>query len=184
MAEAESIAHGNRVLVVEDDATVAALLGRALRKHRYLVETAASVGQALELAGAWRPQAAIVDLRLNGESGLGLLPVLTRELPGIRIVVLTGYASIATAVQAIKLGASDYLTKPADVTDILAALSGERVRPAQEPPTDMPSIRRLEWEYIQKVLAENDGNVSETARVLGIQRRTLQRKLAKRPVNK
>jgi two-component system response regulator RegA len=184
MPRHKALAAGDHVLVVEDDATLAALLARALRGRRYLVETAASLQQALEIIGAWRPHAAIVDLRLGRESGLELIPLLVKKHAGIRILVLTGYASIATAVQAIKLGASDYLAKPADVKDVLAALTGDRALTPAAQASDTPSVRRLEWEHIQRVLAEHDGNISETARILGMQRRTLQRKLAKRPVKR
>lgn len=172
---------GDRVLIVEDDATAASLLARALRGRGYVAETAASVKEALDLSASGPLQAAIVDLRLDRDSGLRLVPELVSGHPGIRVLVLTGYGSVATAVQAIKMGATDYLTKPVDVTEILRALGGEPPRPMGEPSADRPSFRRLEWEYIQKVLAEHGGNVSKTARALGMQRRTLQRKLAKRP---
>ncbi|HTT06072.1 MAG TPA: response regulator [Steroidobacteraceae bacterium] len=174
------IRSADRVLIVEDDPTAAMLLARSLRRHGYEAQTAASVQEALEHSAVCNPTAAIVDLRLGRESGLALVPQLAARHSGIRILVLTGYASIATAVQAIKLGASDYLTKPAQLTEILTALRG--TRPAQlQPPLNRPSARRFEWEYIQQVLAEQEGNVSATARVLGMQRRTLQRKLAKKP---
>ena len=169
-----------RVLIVEDDPTAAMLLARSLRRHAYEVETAASVQQALERGAVCHPTAAIVDLRLGRESGLTLVPLLAARHAGIRILVLTGYASIATAVQAIKLGATDYLAKPAQLTEILTALRGARPVQLQRELT-RPSPSRLQWEYIQQVLAEQNGNISATARALGIQRRTLQRKLAKRP---
>jgi two-component system, response regulator RegA len=170
----------NRVLIVEDDPTAAMLLARSLRRHGYEVETAASVQQALERGVRFLPTSAIVDLRLGRESGLALVPLLVQRHPGIRILVLTGYASITTAVQAIKLGATDYLAKPAQVGEILTALRGARPLELQ-PELNRPSPRRFEWEYIQQVLAEQEGNISATARVLGVQRRTLQRKLAKKP---
>ncbi len=181
MASTEGAPAGDRLLIVEDDSTAAALLARALGKRGYLVETAASVRQALQASAAGLLQAAIVDLRLDRESGLELVPPLVGQHPGIRIVVLTGYASVATAVQAIKMGASDYLAKPVGVTEILEALKGSRLHALRNRPLERPSIRRLEWEYIQKVLADHEGNISKTARALGMQRRTLQRKLAKRP---
>jgi two-component system response regulator RegA len=172
---------GDHVLVVEDDAVASQLLARALRKHGYLVETAAGVQEALALCGHWPAQAAVIDLKLGSESGLKLLPALLRVRPGIRVLMLTGYASVATAVQAIKLGASDYLAKPIEVTQIIRVLSGNGLQALREIAPGRPSVRRLEWEYIHKVLAEHDGNISETARILGIQRRTLQRKLSRRP---
>lgn len=169
-----------RLLIVEDDPTAAMLLARSLRRHGYEVETAASVQEALERSVLCNPTAAIVDLRLGRESGLALVPSLSQRHPGIRILVLTGYASITTAVQAIKLGATDYLAKPAQLTEILTALRG--ARPVElQPEFNRPSPRRFEWEYIQQVLAEQEGNISATARALGVQRRTLQRKLAKKP---
>ncbi|HEX4025636.1 MAG TPA: response regulator [Steroidobacteraceae bacterium] len=170
----------HRVLIVEDDPTAAMLLARSLRRHAYDVETAASVQQALERGALCNPTAAIVDLRLGRESGLALVPLLVQQYPGIRILVLTGYASITTAVQAIKLGATDYLAKPAQLTEILSALRGSRPIELQ-PELNRPSPRRFEWEYIHQVLAEQGGNISATARALGVQRRTLQRKLAKKP---
>jgi two-component system response regulator RegA len=170
-----------RTLLVEDDETAAGLLARALRRHGFDVQTTASLQAALRLTEHWQPQAAVVDLRLQQESGLSLIPVLVQQQPGIRILMLTGYASIATAVQAIKLGASDYLAKPAPILEIVAALRGRRTGSGSVQRISRPSIRRFEWEYIHQVLAEHDGNISETARALGMQRRTLQRKLAKRP---
>ena len=178
---AEVMPVSDRVLIVEDDATAASLLARALRGHGYIAEAAASVEEARAVSTSAPLQAAIVDLRLDRDSGLRLVPELVSRHPGIRILVLTGYASVATAVQAIKMGATDYLAKPADVTEILRALGSDRSRPEGGAPLERPSFRRFEWEYIQKVLAEHGGNISKTARVLGMPRRTLQRKLAKRP---
>ncbi len=174
---------GLRTLLVEDDETAAALLARALRRHGFEVQATGSVAQALTLSAHWRPQAAVVDLRLQQESGLTLIPSLVRQQPDIRILMLTGYASIATAVQAIKLGATDYLAKPAPIAEIVAALRGRGAVAATQSATvsNRPSVRRFEWEYIQQVLAEHGGNISETARALRMQRRSLQRKLAKRP---
>jgi two-component system response regulator RegA len=173
-----------RVLIVEDDDTFATVLARALRARGYDVRTAASKAEALESSRHWSPRAAIVDLKLGQESGLELVPLLVQEHPAIRILVLTGYASIATAVRAIKLGASDYLSKPAEIEDILVALSGAKPAPTEPVAAAAPSMRRLEWEHIQRVLTEHGGNISEAARTLGMHRRTLQRKLAKRPVKK
>ena len=173
---------GRRLLLVEDDVTASSLLSRVLRRHGYLVDTAGSVQEALEVSARGPLQAAIVDLRLGTESGLRLVPALVSGHPGIRLLILTGYASIATAVQAIKLGATNYLAKPVNVTEILKALDEDQMHATREPPSDRPSLRRFQWEYIQNVLAEHDGNVSRAARALGLQRRTLQRKLAKRPI--
>lgn len=173
-----------RVLVVEDDTIFAGVLSRALRTREYEVETASSVEDALAISRSWQPQAAIIDLKLGQESGLELVPLLAANHPDIRILVLTGYASIATAVRAVKLGASDYLSKPADIEDIVVALAGEKGVSAETTLASLPSMRRLEWEHIQRVLAEHNDNISEAARTLGMHRRTLQRKLAKRPVRK
>ncbi|HSC48473.1 MAG TPA: response regulator [Gammaproteobacteria bacterium] len=184
MVEPRGAAVGQRVLLVEDDATFSAVLARALRNRGYEVECVASFRDAVAAAVVRQPDAAIVDLKLGQESGLALVPALLRECPGMRIVVLTGYASIATAVQAIKSGAADYLTKPAEVADILAALSGSAAATGSGIAADPLTVRRLQWEHIQRVLAEQQGNISATARVLGMHRRTLQRKLGKRPVSK
>jgi two-component system response regulator RegA len=173
---------GERLLLVEDDVTAASLLSRVLRRQGYLVDTAASVEEALELSARGPLQAAIVDLRLGTESGLRLVPALVSGHPGIRLLILTGYASIATAVQAIKLGATNYLAKPVNVAEILKALGEDPMDATREAPSERPSLRRFQWEYIQNVLAEHDGNVSRAAKALGLQRRTLQRKLAKRPI--
>lgn len=170
------------LLLVDDDEIFCQVLGKALTRRGYRVQTAHNVSTALELASSQRPERAIVDLQIPGASGLDLIPVLKRLNPAIGIVVLTGYASIATAVEAIKLGATHYLTKPADADEILAAF--ERTEGTTETPlASRPiSVNRLEWEHIQKVLKECDGNISAAARQLNMHRRTLQRKLKKRPV--
>jgi len=184
VAPSEPMPGGDRVLIAEDDATAASLLARTLCRRGYLIKTAGSVEEALAATSGEPLHAAIVDLRLGKDSGLQLVPALVSGHPGIRVLVLTGYASIATAVQAIKLGATDYLAKPAGVAEILRALGGERMHAKCDPAPHRPSLRRFEWEYIQRVLAEHRGNVSKTAQALGMQRRTLQRKLAKRPMRK
>jgi two-component system response regulator RegA len=125
----------------------------------------------------------VLDLNLNGSSGLALIPQLLAINADCRIVVLTGYASIATAVDAIKLGAVQYLAKPVEIEAILAAFETDDVPDLETAAPDEPlSVDRLEWEHIQRVLNENDGNISATARALKMHRRTLQRKLSKRPV--
>jgi len=171
-----------RILVVDDDVYFASALVQALRRRGYEAEAAGSHAEALALARAASHDAAVLDLKLAEESGLSLIGPLKALLPDIRILLLTGYASIATAVEAIKLGATHYLPKPADADEILAALGRDAGDEAIVPPDDPMSVDRLEWEHIQKVLAEHDGNVSATARALKMHRRTLQRKLAKRPV--
>ncbi|HWQ37590.1 MAG TPA: response regulator transcription factor [Burkholderiales bacterium] len=169
------------VLLVEDDDTFGAVLGRSLVRRGYNVSLATSAKQALELAMRVRPTYAIVDLKLPGDSGLVVVSRLKAALPRTRTIVLTGYASIATAVEAIKLGAVHYLAKPADADQILEALCRE-AGDAHVPLADPPSLARLEWEHIQRVLAEHGGNISATARALKMHRRTLQRKLAKKPI--
>ena len=174
----------NRLLLVDDDAIFCQVLGEALGRRGFCVTTAHSVDEALVLLGDAPPAYAVVDLSMPGASGLALVRQLHQLDAAMRILVLTGYASIATAVEAIKLGATHYLAKPADTDEIVAALhQGEG--DADAPIPDSPiSVRRLEWEHIQRVLNECDGNVSAAARQLGMHRRTLQRKLAKRPVRR
>lgn len=170
-----------RLLIVDDDETFREVLARAMSRRGYAVRTAGNVDSALQAAGEVAPSHALVDLRMPGVSGLKLIPALKERAPQVRIVVLTGYASIATAVEAIKLGAMHYLAKPVDAAEIDSAFSdapGARDVNAEPPPL---SVKRLEWEHIHKVLAEHAGNVSATARALGMHRRTLQRKLGKRP---
>jgi two-component system, response regulator RegA len=172
------------VLVVDDDERFAVTLAEALRRRGFDARVAHDVAAALDAARADPPDAAIVDLRLADEDGLTLLAPLRSAYPQMRIIVLTGYASIATAVKAIKLGADDYLAKPVTASSVADALGrGARASAGGTPaaPAEPMSPRRLEWEHIQRVLAENDGNVSATARTLRMHRRTLQRKLAKRP---
>lgn len=169
------------LLLVDDDRSFCTVLEAALEARGFSVRVAHSVSQALELSALNAPEYAIVDLKMPGPSGLDLVKQLKRLDENTHIVVLTGYASIATAVEAIKLGATHYLSKPADVDDIVAALhrdAGDTNAPVEAKPL---SVARLEWEHIQRVLTECSGNISETARRLGMHRRTLQRKLIKRP---
>ena len=171
------------LLLVDDDETFTRVLANALQSRGYAVRVAHDVPQALQLAEQECPEYAVVDLVMPGPSGLELVQRLKALDANTRILVLTGYGSIATAVEAIKLGAVHYLAKPADADEILAALhrgsGGDAVMPVIPQPM---SVDRLEWEHIQKVLGECGGNISETARRLGMHRRTLQRKLSKRPV--
>lgn len=168
------------LLLVDDDATFCHVLHRALEKRGFAVAVAHSVEQALPLAAASPPQYAVVDLKMGGASGLTLIQALHKLNPATRIVVLTGYASIATAVEAIKLGATQYLSKPANADDIVAAF-GHHASSDLPLNAQPPSVERLEWEHIQRVLQEHQGNISATARALNMHRRTLQRKLIKRP---
>lgn len=175
------------ILLIEDDATFSATLARALKRRGYEVFAAATPEAAIDQAEAEAPDWIVLDLNLAGASGLGLIPRLRDAQPEARIVVLTGYASISTAVDAIKLGAVQYLAKPVDVDTLLRAFSrGLEAAPATgtggaAPPAVPMSVDRMEWEHIQRVLREHQGNISATARALNMHRRTLQRKLLKRP---
>ena len=171
-----------RLLLVDDDETFCQVLERALGRRGFEVSVARTLDEGLALAAELTPEYAVIDLRIGHDSGLILVKELTDLDSNTRIVMLTGYASIATAVEAIKLGAVHYLTKPADADEILAALHKEEGDPNVAPKDRPLSVKRLEWEHLQKVLMEHDGNISAAARALGMHRRTLQRKLDKRPV--
>ncbi|MBP0048148.1 response regulator transcription factor [Marinobacterium sp. AK62] len=175
-----------RFLIVDDDPAFTRVLARAMTRRGFDTQVARNVEQALEMARETPPDFATVDLKMEGPSGLSLIPLLRELNPAMKLLVLTGYASIATTVEAIKSGADNYLPKPADADQILKALQVSQV-PVDTAP-DIPetplSVNRLEWEHIQKVLQEHDGNISATARALGMHRRTLQRKLAKHPVRR
>lgn len=171
-----------RILVVDDDPVYAQTLAHSLRRRGHTAETATDGDAALHTLAGKPFDAVILDLRLATESGLHLIAPLKAAWPQTRILLLTGYASIATAVEAIKLGAIHYLAKPAGVEEIMAALGRAEGDADAVLPDEPLSLDRLEWEHIQKVLAEHDGNLSATARALKMHRRTLQRKLAKRPV--
>ncbi len=174
------------ILIVDDDAVFAQALALAMTRRGYTVDSAASSLGALDLAASKVFDAVVLDLRLGTESGLHLIEPLRACQPQARLLLLTGYASIATAVAAIKLGAVQYLPKPASVDEILAALGDADAAAGRavdvEPASEPLSVDRLEWEHIHQVLAQHEGNLSATARALKMHRRTLQRKLAKRPV--
>ena len=171
-----------RLLIVEDDESFARTLARSFERRGYEVEVAHSIEQFQTVLGSFRPEFAVVDLKLGTGSGLNCVQALHELDSAIRIVVLTGYASIATAVEAIKLGASHYLPKPANTDEIEAAF-GRIAGDAEVKLTRQPtSIKTLEWERIHETLADTGFNVSETARRLGMHRRTLARKLEKRPL--
>ena len=169
------------LLLADDDPVFGQVLSRALERRGFRVSVVHDVVQALEQCALEIPDFAVVDLRMPGDSGLVLVARLRELAPSARVVVLTGYASIATAVEAIKLGAIHYLTKPANADQIVAAFDRQAGDSSVEPAERLPSVGRLEWEYLQQTLAAHDGNISRTARALGMHRRTLQRKLAKRP---
>lgn len=167
------------LLLVDDDEVFRQVLAKALRKRGFEVVVASDVPQALSEAEASPPEYAVVDLKMPGQSGLVLVRRLKELDEATRIVVLTGYASIATAVEAVKLGATHYLAKPSAVEEIVAALDRTEGDEAILPSVQPLSVDRMEWEHIQRVLAEHEGNISATARVLNMHRRTLQRKLTK-----
>ena len=170
------------LLIVDDDHFLRDRLARAFRDRGFAVRAAADVEAALATVSAEPPELAVVDLRMPGRSGLDLVRELRALDLTTKVVVLTGYGSIATAIEATRLGATYYLPKPADADDILAAFArGERASPAPPVAPEAPSLARAEWEHINRVLADCDGNVSEAARRLGLHRRSLQRKLQKHP---
>lgn len=170
-----------KLLIVEDDRDFAAALARAMGKRGFDVAQTHSAAEAQRVADHFVPTHAVVDLKLPGESGLKVVAMLAERAPAPAIVVLTGYASIATAVEAVRLGARHYLAKPADADEILAALLRDEPNAELDVSPEPLTVARLEWEHIQKVLAEHDGNISATARALKMHRRTLQRKLDKNP---
>lgn len=170
-----------KLLIVEDDVDFADALARAMRKRGCEVALAHDADEAARVAETFAPTHAVVDLKLPGASGLKVVEALAARATPPAIVVLTGYASIATAVEAVRLGARHYLAKPANADEVLAALLRETPDAALEVYPEPLTVARLEWEHIQKVLAEHDGNISATARALKMHRRTLQRKLDKRP---
>ncbi len=167
-------------LLVDDDELYLRTLQRSLQKRGVDSHVATNKADALRLADSHSLEFALIDLRLGNESGLDLIEPLRRSQPRIRIVLMTGYASVATAVEAIKRGADNYLLKPTTADTILRTLSAD-AEPPPEPQPTMTPLSRLEWEHIHQALAETNGNVSAAARLLGMHRRSLQRKLAKRP---
>jgi two-component system response regulator RegA len=169
------------LLVADDDDVFRGVLVRALTRRGYAVVSAPDAAAAIALAANDPPEFAVADLKMPGASGLMLVEQLHALNPTMRIIVLTGYASIATAVEAVKLGAIGYLSKPATADEIEAALKRDRGDSSVVPEGGPATVERTEWEHIQRVLFEHGGNVSATARALKMHRRTLQRKLTKRP---
>lgn len=171
-----------KILIIDDDQHFAQVLQRSLERRGHPCALATSHHDALQQARSFQPDWASLDLRMEQESGLQLITPLLGLLPNLRIVMLTGYASIPTAVEAIKLGAFNYLHKPATLADLLNAFADDPASSAPSPvaeDTTVMSVDRLEWEHINRVLNEHQGNVSATARALNMHRRTLQRKLQK-----
>lgn len=174
------------ILLVDDDERFRSRMARAFEERGYEVQQADGYEGAKACASVESTEFAVVDLRMPGKSGLEVVHELHRIDPSTKIVVLTGYGSIATALEAVRLGATHYLTKPADVDEVIASF--ERRREPDEPPSvaevetpQTPSLARVEWEHIQRVLTDCDGNITKAAERLGIHRRSLQRKLAKFP---
>jgi two-component system, response regulator RegA len=188
-----------RLLIIEDDQGLAAILSRRMARHGFECQLSHDASDALLTARHFQPSHILLDMKLAKDNGLNLIVPLRNLLPKTMMVLLTGYASIATAVEAMRLGANNYLAKPVDTHTLLAALDvnkdakqgeikhGETKSAdysARDELDDLPlNPKRLEWEHIQQVLSANQGNVSETARQLGMHRRTLQRKLLKKPVS-
>jgi two-component system response regulator RegA len=168
------------LLLVDDDEVLRERLGRALRERGFEVTTAGSGEAAIAIARRDAPEFAVVDLRMPGASGIDVLDALRAIDPATRVLMLTGYGSIATAVEATRRGAVGYLSKPADADEVVAALTG-RAAAEGKVDIDTPSLARAEWEHIQRVLTDCGGNISQSARRLGIHRRSLQRKLQKYP---
>ena len=167
------------LLIVDDDASFRTRLARAMEKRGFAVNVAESVAEGLELARGAPPAFGVVDLRLEDGNGLDVVEAIRELRPDSRVIVLTGYGAIATAVAAVKIGAVDYLSKPADADDVEKALLADG-EDKPEPPENPMSADRVRWEHIQRVFELCDRNVSETARRLNMHRRTLQRILAKR----
>ncbi|MEI6708434.1 MAG: response regulator transcription factor [Methylococcales bacterium] len=171
-----------RLLLVDDDVTFCTVLKSALEKRNYDVLVANDVSEGMLLAEQNLPEYAVIDLRIGYESGLELVKKLIFLDDNTQIVMLTGFASIATAVEAIKLGAVHYLTKPANADEIVRALNKNEGDSSVSISENPLSVKRLEWEHLQKVLMQHEGNISAAARALNMHRRTLQRKLEKKPV--
>ncbi|MCR9105531.1 MAG: response regulator [Gammaproteobacteria bacterium] len=171
-----------KILLVDDDQQFSAIMARGFERRGFETRCAASADEAITQCADFQPTHILLDLNMPGKSGLVVLPQLLASAPAAKLVVLTGYSSIATAVAATQAGATHYLCKPAGMDDVIKAFDGPAEAQPPAIPADPISVERLEWEHIQKVLRDNDNNVSATARALGMHRRTLQRKLQKRPV--
>jgi two-component system response regulator RegA len=174
---------GAEFLLIDDDPVFTGVMQRGLERRGFCVRRCESADQGLAACREQAPDYIVLDLNMPGTSGLVILPELLSLAPRAELLVLTGYSSIATAVQATRAGARNYLCKPASIDEVLAALDEEIIVEA-EVSSQPPSLNRLEWEHLQRVLQENDGNISATARALNMHRRTLQRKLQKRPVKR
>jgi two-component system response regulator RegA len=178
------------VLLVDDDERFRSRMARAFEERGYEAQQADGYDRAIAIAADESTEYAVVDLRMPGKSGLDVVRTLHEIDAATKIVVLTGYGSIATALEAVRLGATHYLTKPADVDEVIAAFARDGSVPVEgasateDPSADTPSLARVEWEHIQRVLTDCDGNITKAAERLGIHRRSLQRKLAKFPTRR
>lgn len=172
-----------RVLIIDDDSVFRQRLALSFERRGWVTACAGTAAEARHYARSTPVELAIIDLRLGADAGLDLVPTLRELLPEAFLLILTGYGSIATALQAIRLGADHYLTKPSDADQILAAYTSiqQEGTPPEAAGTGVPSLARVEWEHIQMVLAECQGNITHAARLLGLHRRSLQRKLSKYP---
>lgn len=185
MSQDISSEHKLTMLIVDDDEVFRPRLARAFESRGFDVWHTSDPGRAEDLVKEYDPEFAVVDLRISNETnGLEVLKQLLQISPHLRAIILTGYGSIATAVDAVKLGAVSYLTKPADADDILHALTHQEPISGDVSYEEAPSLARAEWEHINRVLSDCGGNISQAARILGIHRRSLQRKLAKHPPQK
>ena len=171
------MSHSDTILVVDDDDVLRSRLEKSLTRRGWTVYAAEGFEKAIELAKIHKPSRAVLDLKMPGQSGLNVLREIRIVSPDTHCVILTGYGSITNAVEAVKLGAVGYITKPADSDQVLAAFEASPETPTPEFPP--PSLAEAQWEHIQRVLADSGGNISEAARRLDIPRRTLQRKLKK-----
>lgn len=180
--------HKPSILIVDDDEVYRNRLARAFVDRGYDVRTAHDYDSAVTVAQEDSPELAVLDLKMPGKSGLELVKALNEIDPSTKTLILTGYGSIATAIDAVRLGATYYLSKPADADDIVGAFARGEAPPLDPPTPDgdykAPSLARAEWEHINRVLSDAGGNISEAARRLGIHRRSLQRKLQKYPPSK
>lgn len=176
-------ANPDRVLLIDDDEAFLNVMQRGFTRRGFDTETCSDPERAIDTCQQFSPSHIVLDLNMPTTSGLLLVPDLLSAAPSSRLVILTGYSSIATAVAATQAGATNYLCKPASIDEILTAFDNA-AEAAPEIPSEPISVERMEWEHIQRVLAENNQNISATARALGMHRRTLQRKLQKRPVKR
>jgi len=172
------------ILILDDDITFSETLGRSFKKRGLTTFVTQTFSDAAAILDQYAPDYAVIDLKINQESGLHFLSILAQKSPTTKSVILTGYSSISTTVEAMKLGCVNYLCKPLNTDQILHALTYTQATPNAVIEDLPPSVNRLEWEHIQRVLNLQDGNISATAKALGMHRRTLQRKLQKKPVSR